>query len=118
MGAALANSNRLFPKTECTAVSGIAGDAHRTDGLAPGQYACYAPVEYAWCAAHTDMHGFRKAEPSPPPPPAPPACGDEGFSDGTVAGIAVGCAFGGATLGAIAVMLIKGMGGGATKPPA
>ena len=54
--------------TQCTPVD-ITDGAYRTDGLSAGEYACFAAVEYAWCAAHPDLHANRKV---PPPPPSPP----------------------------------------------
>jgi len=49
VGTKLDTAERLTPKTKCTNVNAINGEDHRTTGLGPGEYACYNPVEYAWC---------------------------------------------------------------------
>ena len=58
VGKHLATAARLLPSTACTAVGDIDGDTHRTDGLDPGQYACYAPKTYAWCENIPSIHSY------------------------------------------------------------
>jgi len=63
VGNALAGAERIQPATACTPTDGaINGAAHRTDGLGPGEYACYSAVTYDWCAAHPDLHDNRVAD--------------------------------------------------------
>lgn len=48
----LKNAVKLEPAvTSCTpaADGGYAGPAHRSAGLKPGEYACYQPIDYAFC---------------------------------------------------------------------
>jgi hypothetical protein len=61
VGNALAGAEALHEPTECTPTDGIQGTVHRTDGLQTGEYACYGPVEFAWCSAHSDLHASRTA---------------------------------------------------------
>jgi len=52
VGAALATADKLFDEeTTCTPapVGGWNGEAHRSKGLLPGQYACFEPVTYSFC---------------------------------------------------------------------
>lgn len=79
--------------TTCTQVDVIDSETHRTTGLGPAEYACYNPVEYAWC----------DALPSAPPPPS----GGSGLSTGAVVGIAVGCGVGGLLIGAVLTKLMS-----------
>ena len=101
----------------CTDVEVIDSEHHRTTGLAPGQYACWNPVEYNWCPSSSPP-------PPSPPPPSPPIWpkpikelktitgteqnvegGDDGMDDGTVAGIAVACLLAGLLIGGGVVFL-------------
>ena len=85
---------------QCTDVEVIDSEHHRTTGLAPGQYACWNPVEYRWCP---------RTEPAPPPPPSPTTPDERGdsiessssYTDGQVAGLAVGLLVLGLLLGLI-----------------
>eukprot|EP00964_Phaeocystis_antarctica_P047749 scaffold27649_cov69-Phaeocystis_antarctica.AAC.1 len=108
VGNALASAERLHPATDCTPVTGVTGTAYRTDGLTAGQYACYSPIEYGWCSAHSDLHAHRKVPPPPPSksPPPPQALAttsvktcDDSLATGAIAGIAVGCAVAGILIG-------------------
>merc|ERR1712224_115782 len=97
VGAKLSTAAKLdAAEYRCTDVEVIDSEHHRTTGLAPGQYACWNPVEYNWCPSSSPP-------PSLPPPPSGTdhhvEGGDDGMDDGTVAGIAVACLLAGLLIG-------------------
>ena len=115
----------LHPRaqTTCTEAEVLDGEHHRTTGLAPAEYACWNPVEYAWCddvlgttwQDKATAAGWALVVSSPPPSPSSPPVGaskanvetkDDDLSEGAVAGIAVGCAIAGCVLGAAAVLVL------------
>ena len=79
---------------QCTDVEVIDSEHHRTAGLAPGQYACWNPVEYNWCPR-------AEPAPTPTPTPTPPTPDEQHMDDGAIAGLALGLLVLGLLLGLI-----------------
>ena len=96
VGSALSTAQKTDPATtSCTPVEVINGNAHRTTGLEPGQYACHNPIEYDWCAEFTDMHAARA---------------DTGaLGLGPVVGIAAGCFVAGLVVMLVITMVSSAM---------
>ena len=125
VGNALSGAQRLHEPTACTPPNGtINGEIHLTEALPAGQYACYTPVEYAWCEAHADLHEHRASSAptsSPAPATSPSTDGNStesaleeiisGLEGGAVVAIAVGCTFVGLLCGMAAGLCIGCMAG-------
>ena len=100
VGEKLAAANKIEDGTTeahvaraCTSVDVIDSETHRSTGLGPGEYACYNPIEYAWC------------EDFPEPDTA---SSSSNISAGTLGGVAAGCAIGGLVIGLLVGKLLLG----------
>jgi hypothetical protein len=62
VGAKLAVAQKLDPAdTQCMPVDAISDEYHRTNGLAPGQYACWNPIAYDYCGHVLNENWKQKA---------------------------------------------------------
>ena len=114
----LSSATRLHDQTtECTnADGGPAGDAHRSQGLAPGEFACFEPVTYSFCegggdssSTSTNSSGDNEAstENSDNVEPTPPSATDEDEQSVTVTSAAANVMATTWTIAASVVVLVS-----------
>ena len=104
VGPQVAGADRIHPPTECTPDTDVTGEAHRTDGLVGGEYACYNEAKfhntkyYETCNFPAAPTVPTAPAPSPTAPDPSPAAAPESsspmirtiatFAFGIVAGLA------------------------------
>lgn len=105
VGDALAASDKIADgttqahiATTCKEVDVIDSENHRTTGLGPGEYACYKPIEYAWCDDFPDE-----------------ATAAPGVSPGVFGAVAAACVVVGLLLGLLLGKLLCAGSSGASK---